>query len=386
MQEIGKALISRIIQFAFLFSVLCSLCSTGLAQLEQVVRVVVIQEASTLNLKIKGSYEIIDPASKKVLSRGSSLKTTVTTNKDKIFLAGEAFYADKILLKTHSIDQASINGRVFRGDIELVKRGLALTAINHIGLEDYIKGISVREISHYWPSEALKVGVIAFRSFALYKMQENKFKDFDLTSDTYSQLYSGIAAERYRINRAVDETKGLVLTYQGKILPAFYHATCAGHTEDASLIWNIDIPPLKGVACDFCKYSPHFSWHYVLALDEMQAQLAKVGYKPGKIESIGIAGLDASGRIIDLNIISSREPWKISAKDFRNCLGANFIRSTNFTVSIDGSDAVFEGFGWGHGVGLCQWGAYFMAKSGKTFREILRFYYPEAEITLIDKS
>jgi len=387
MQEIGKSLIKirlhrlkNKITGIVISLFCCGLISCAYAQ-QQDVRVQVFHDASSLSLKIRGTYEIIDSATLNSLRKGKVLKTTVTVYKDKILLAGAGFKARAMMIKTSSVDEVEINGRVFRGDIELIRHGALLDVINHIGLEDYVKGISVRETSHYWPSEILKAQAIVFRTYALYKMQERSKKDFDLTSDIYSQAYGGVSAERYRINSAVDETKGKVLAYQGKIFPAFYHATCAGHTERASLVWNIDLAPLKGVACAFCQGSPHFSWHYVVSLDEIKAQLVKAGYQLDSIEEIAISGRDESGRIIDLKFSSHKGVLTIPAKDFRNILGPNLIRSTNFSVSIDDTDAVFEGFGWGHGVGLCQWGGYFKAKEGYKFDAILQYYYPGAKIS-----
>ena len=351
-------------------------------QLPRYVRVAIFQELSSLRLKIKGSYEIIDSTNNKVLIRGRNLNTTVTVYPQGILLGNTRAKTDKFLIKPYYPQPVIINGRSFRGDIQLIKSNTKLSAVNHIDLEDYVKGISVRETSHYWPFDSLKAEVIVFRTFALYKMQENAHKDFDLTSDIYSQAYGGRAAERYRINKAVDETKGLALTYRGKIFPSFYHATCGGYTDDAALLWNVDTPPLKGVSCNFCQDSQHFKWHSVLSLKEVNDALVKGGLRIEDIKDIIILGRHKSGRITDLKIVTVKKDATISAKDFRNTLGPNVIKSTNFQVKLVDHDAVFEGFGWGHGVGLCQWGAYFMAKQGYTYEQILEYYYPGAQVSL----
>ncbi|MCK9604684.1 MAG: SpoIID/LytB domain-containing protein [Candidatus Omnitrophica bacterium] len=355
------------------------------AQAPKYVRVAIIQDAESLNFKISGSYEITDAIGKKVLARGRSLNTTITSCKEGILVGPSNLAAGRVFIKTYNPDLVMIDGRTYRGNIELIKnKDKKITVVNYIGLEDYVKGISVREISHYWPPNALKAAVIVFRSFAVYKIEESAGKDYDLTSDIYSQVYSGMAAERYRINKAVDETKGLILVYQGKVFPAFYHATCAGHTEDASRLWNINIAPLAGVPCGFCKESPHFNWHYVLSLKEINDKLEKAGFKINNIKDILISGRDESGRITDLKILSAEKELKISAKDFRETIGPNIIKSTNFDLSIAGQDVVFEGLGWGHGVGLCQWGSYFMAKQGYNYEQILEYYYPGALISQLD--
>ncbi|MDD2689062.1 MAG: SpoIID/LytB domain-containing protein [Candidatus Omnitrophica bacterium] len=364
--------------FIFLFFCLLSF-APGYSQTASYIRVAILDNAKSLNLKAKGSYEVTDISRKKILLQGNNLKTTVTVYRDAISLGQKSFRKNKIFIKTREPDEIIINGRAFRGDVELIKSDNSLLVVNYIELEDYIKGVLYHEASHYWPQEVLKAQAIACRTYALYQMQENKRNDYDVTNDIYSQVYGGRTSERYRTNQMVDETRGLILKFKGKIFPAYYHATCAGHTEDASLLWNINIAPLKGVACDFCKDSPHFDWHLVLSLEEIKDKLAQAGYKVKAIKDIVILGHDTSGRITDLSIVSDKE-LKLPAKDFRSIIGPNLIRSAKFQVNIADKDAVFMGTGWGHGVGLCQWGAYFMAKQGKNYKEILKYYYPGSNV------
>ena len=381
-------LLILVVIFNLQFSILsCFSQASVLAQKGKCVRVAILRDAQSVSLKINGKFSITDESGNKVLYEGSGLKTTITGYKNGILLAGESFNTDKILIKKNDPGMIVINNRIFRGSIKFIKDSSGkFTAVNYIELEDYIKGISVHETSHYWPMDALKAEAIVFRTFALYRCRENKQKDYDLTNDVYSQVYGGKIAERYRINNAVDETKGIVLTYRDEILPAFYHATCAGHTEDASMLWGINLAPLKGVVCPFCNDSPHFNWHYDLPTTEIADKLKVAGLAVGGIKEILISGRDSSGRITDLKIFSDKNDLKISAKDFRSILGPDIIRSTNFNVKIIDRDSVFEGFGWGHGVGLCQWGAYGMAKQGRNYTQILRYYYPGAEITPISKT
>jgi stage II sporulation protein D len=364
--------------FLFLFLT----CRCSYAESAKYIRVAIIKDVSSLSLKVAGSYELIASSTHEVLLKGKNLRTTVTSFKKGILLGGMIFNLDKILFSTTTREPIIINGRKFRGGIQFIKnKNNRLTVVNYIELEDYIKGISVREVSHYWPIEVLKAEVIAFRTYAVYQIEENREKDYDVTADIYSQVYGGKAAERYRINKAVDETKGMILKFKGEVFPAFYHATCAGYTEEASALWNIDIACLKGVACGFCKDSPHFSWHYVLGSDEARGKLTKAGYRIAKIENIQIISRDKSGRINELKIIAQDRHLNLAAKDFRNIISPNLIKSTNFSVNVVKGDIVFEGFGWGHGVGLCQWGSYFMAKQGYNYKQILEYYYPGVEIS-----
>ena len=341
------------------------LVTDSFAQSTEYIRVAILQDERSISLKIKGAYEITDMDGREILSAGRNLRSTVTTYKEGILIAGKIFKTDKVLIKINDPDVIIINGRTFRGNIQFIKNNSArLTVINYIELEDYIKGILYHETSHYWPMEALKAQAIVCRTYALNACIENKSKDYDATSDIYSQVYGGRTSERFRTNNAVQETRGLVLTYKDKVFSAYYHATCGGHTEDASLLWDIDIVPLKGVPCGFCKDSPHFNWHYVLSIKELEEKLKEAGIKALKINDVIVLGRDKSGRVTDLKVACGAKDIIISAKDLRSAIGPNIIRSTNFTLRIEKQDVVFEGFGWGHGVGLCQWGAYFMAKAG----------------------
>jgi stage II sporulation protein D len=372
---------TRITQIFCLVIACWLLVTLAQAQRSAYVRVAIIQDSASLNLKVNSFYEVLDSKTNKVLYKGKGLRTTVTAFKGGIVLGRINFNADKVLIKANDPEAIVINGRRFRGMFEFIKKNnLHLLVINHIELEDYIKGVLYNEASHYWPQEALKALAVACRTFALNRTQENKSRDFDVTSDIYSQVYGGKSSERYRTNKAVEKTQGLVLTYNGKIFPAYYHATCAGKTEDASILWNIDIAPLKGVNCGFCSDSPHYKWHAVLSSDEIREKLGNNGHNIKNIKDIVILARDTSGRVANLKIVSDEKEIEISAKDLRIMLGPNIIRSTNFTAHVVNNDVVFEGLGWGHGVGMCQWGAYFMAKQGKGFEEILKYYYPGSNV------
>ncbi|MFH1198569.1 MAG: SpoIID/LytB domain-containing protein [Candidatus Omnitrophota bacterium] len=370
-----------------LWSTVCGLRSVAYADVlsSNNVRVAIIQDASSLRLKTVGACEVVDFKSNKILYRAKKLNTTVTAYKNSILIGNSAVASANIIIKAGNNSEITIDDRKFRGNIQLVRQpNMRLLVINLIGLEDYVQGILYHEVSHYWPIEVLKAQAIVCRSYALYQKEQMIGKDYDLTSDTYSQVYGGKTSERYRINKAVDETKGVILKYNSKILPAFFHAACGGHTEDGAVLWNINIGPLKGVVCKYCQGSPHYNWHYVISLKELQAKLTEGGYKISVIKNIAILDRNASARVSNLKITGASKDLNISAKDFRNIVGSNVIRSTNFNVAIFADDVVFEGLGWGHGVGLCQWGAYFMAKTGFAYQDILKVYYPGAQLTSLN--
>jgi stage II sporulation protein D len=354
---------------------------------DQKIRVKIFHDAPVFIVVIKGDYTVREYNSDRILNYGKKLKAKVAGYKGGILLAGRYLAANNIFIKPNGPEEAiEINGKRFKGGLQVIKRdGVTLSLINHLRLEDYVKGIAVRETSLYWPVETLKAEAVVFRTFALYRAEQFKNKEWDVSDDVFSQVYGGVEAERYRITEAVDKTKGEVLQFEGKILPAFYHSTCGGATEDAGVLWDIDLAPLKGVACGFCKDSPHFSWKTTVSKEKIRQLWEKNGQKIKKINEVVVASRDKSGRVNNLDIVTDQKDIEIAAKDFRNMIGVDIIKSTNFKIITSSSDLTFEGFGWGHGVGLCQWGAYFMAKYGSDYLKILDYYYPGSVLTKLSE-
>ncbi|MCM8784106.1 MAG: SpoIID/LytB domain-containing protein [Candidatus Omnitrophica bacterium] len=371
----------------FLFLLLIIKSDLTFAQEEAspiILRVAVFNNVPTVEISFHESCSI------EQLNNSGLIEVVSYLKKAKVFPSVEGLKIGERYYKVSGIKikplrkkgEVVINGRKYRGEIDILKtEGLKLLVINHVELEEYLYGVLCHEVSLYWPMEALKAHAIASRTYALYQQRINKNKDYDLTSDFYSQVYGGRNAERYRTTRAVNLTKGKVLIYKGELFPAYFHATCGGATEDASELWNIDIPPLKGVKCDFCYQSPHYLWERFISMKELKEKLSANGYYiSGKILGIVPKEKNASGRIRKLNVIAENGKFEIAAKEFRQIFDPQVIRSTNFEVELESDGAVFRGYGWGHGVGLCQWGAYFMAIKGYKSEEILRFYYPGTEI------
>jgi stage II sporulation protein D len=346
------------------------------------VRVAVIIDAAEVTLKIRGGYHIYALPIPELLKEGQNVNNiTIKPTYSGISMGRDQLKIYGVKIKADDAADISINGRRFRGEMDIIRtEDVKLLVINHLDIEDYISGVLYHEISHWWPMEALKAQAIASRTFAIYKSLESKGKDYDLRSDIYSQVYGGKTSEKFRTNKAVESTAGEVLIYKREILPAYFHATCGGHTEDASLLWNTSIAPLRGRPCRYCARSPHFSWTKKIPLRAIEERLNKYGYKIRDLKDIRTSSRDASGRIKTVFIIDSLGKEKIPANKFRLAAGPNDIRSTDFKVDINDGIAVFEGKGWGHGVGMCQWGAYFMAKRGLKAEDILGFYYPGTRI------
>ncbi len=344
-------------------------------------RVRVLHGRKSIELTIKGAYSLYD------LDAGAAIGTYRRARGTAVRPAAGGISVDGLDTGAGSLRIAPERGsyvylgdRPFRGRVDITRtEDGSLSAINHVGVEDYLKGVLYHEVSHWWPMEALKAQAIAARTYALYQRSGRAGKDFDLTNDIYSQVYGGRVSEKWRTNRAVEFTRGIVLKYNGRIFPAYYHATCGGHTEDSSNLWDIKMPPLKGVKSGFCRVSPHYYWECAIPFKEVTWMLRKAGYPASMITGVSLAGRNSSGRVEDM-VFKGVRGCELPAKDFRMIAGPNKIRSTNFTISAEGDKFLFKGRGWGHGVGMCQWGAYFLSKKGYRAEDILRHFYPQAYV------
>ena len=373
----------------FLFLLALNFIFMGLAKAEyplsapRSVRVAILKDTENFVLSIRGRFQIVDSRSFEVLDQPRSLTDAqVTADPNGITIGKNKYAACQITILPRRDGNVFVNKRRFRGDINLTRgTNNRMLVVNSIGLEEYVKGVLYHEVSHRWPLEALKAQAVAARTYALYRMQQTAALDYDVTNDIYSQVYGGRSSERYRCSVAVDRTKGQVLIYGAKILPAYFHATCGGTTEDASELWKENLHPLKGVVCDYCRLSPHYRWKRNFRSSDVQDKLSEQGINVGVIEDIGVVDSNRSGRIKTLQI-TSRDGQKtlIPGKDFRTILGPNVVKSNSYEVVMQGYYFDLLGKGWGHGVGLCQWGANFMARAHYRYEQILGYYYPGAAI------
>ncbi len=363
----------------------CALALDGAAD-PIIIRVCIMDDKDSIYISVKDAYKVLALNSDRVLMEGPRLATTVAGTKDGIMVGAKELKMGGIRVKAEGKAKIYVGGRLFRGDVDIVRKDNGkLILVNDIGLDDYLYGVLYHEVSHRWPMEVLKAQAIAARTFALYQARQNKLQPYDLRSDIYSQVYGGSTSERWSTTMAVNVTKGKILVYKGDLLPVYYHATCSGHTEDGSNLWNVNIAPLSGVECNFCTKSPHYKWTKEIPLWSLERKLSDSGYKIGKIASVSILSKNRSGRVDKMEIKdSSGVSIVLTGKDFRQLMGPNDLRSTKFDVSVKYGTLIIDGRGWGHGVGMCQWGAFGMGSQGKKADEILKYYYPGAEIVTID--
>ncbi|MBI5211724.1 MAG: SpoIID/LytB domain-containing protein [Elusimicrobia bacterium] len=284
---------------------------------------------------------------------------------------------------------ARIGGHRYAG--KLIIQGNAdgtLSIIDELDMEEYLVGVLPVEMEHDWPLEALKAQAVTARTYAYYNFDRFRSAGFDLGPDTRSQVYKGIGLESPAVRKAVASTKDEVLGYAGKLLNAYYHSCCGGHTTTPASVWGkwIEVPrPLKGVRDRYCRHCPHARWSAYFADADVLAALAGDALADAALDSLAIGRRDPAGFVQDLRVHAGGR-IKVDAKEFRKRLGPQELKSLKLLRVIRRSKGVeFVGSGRGHGVGLCQWGARYQAEKGRGYEEILSHYFPGAVLSVVSE-
>lgn len=329
-----------------------------------------IRDAS-LFIKGFGLY-IWDENTGKGIYRGDEISLDIDAN-GRILLNGTP--VPKPLHVDQKRDFLTINGKRYRGSLRIDTESGRLQVVNILALEEYLRGVVPAEMPSSWPREALMAQAIAARSFAVYHMGRKRFTIYDLRADTRSQVYS-VESENPRTDSAVQATKGKILVWEGSPALTSFHADSGGRTESATHVWGGTYPYLASFPDEWTRNTPNDPWQYTLDQKALLARIPKLR-ELGGIQDIRTSGKTPSGRVKDVVFKGLRKEIRMPATEFRMLAGAKLVKSTYFSVKKTGSGVfVFEGKGYGHGVGMSQWGAKKMAESGKTHLEILKYYYP----------
>ncbi len=276
-------------------------------------------------------------------------------------------------------------GLVVGGALRIQSRGGGLDVISAIDLEEYVTGVVPAEMNAGWHLEALKVQAVASRTYALYQRMINGNHEYDLVATILDQVYRGRSAVDDRVRQAVDETRGLAVTYRGRPILAAFSSTAAGSTEDAVNVWSETVPYLKGVECPFDKNSPYYRWRTAFRVELLETKLKREGHAVGTIATVTPYEYSRARRVSKVRILHSRGELILRGEDLRRIVGYRVIPSTRFVIEAVGRDVVLSGYGAGHGVGLCQWGAKELAELGYPFSAILRYYFPGTKLMRLSR-
>lgn len=310
-------------------------------------------------------------------------------------------------------------GKEYRGQVLLrPDPGGGLNVINLVDVEDYLLGVLPKEMSPSAPAEALKAQAIAARTYALKHARDFEKRGFGLKASEGSQVYQGIGAEHPATTSAVHATRGKVLTHGGELIHAWFSAACGGHTAANDQVWGGSPRAYaRGAECGYCTIFPRFHWSAEVPYDTLEERLAEVGRSVGTLNDVQIEW-GKRGRAVKVRMVGDQGREELGGNAFRILAGHRHVRSLRFAPLDDpvgniltGAGAsktgatmpleerairdiigrrlgapgtqrtlILQGTGYGHGVGLCQWGARGMAEGGATAARILRHYYTGVKI------
>ncbi|RUR83315.1 SpoIID/LytB domain-containing protein [Chlorogloeopsis fritschii PCC 9212] len=262
-----------------------------------------------------------------------------------------------------------IGDRWYRGRTLVVPTEKGLTAVNWVDLEEYLYSVLGGEVDARWPQEALKAQAIAARTYALYKREKernNPIYDLGKTPDRW-QIYKGVISESPTTYAAVDGTAGKVLTYQNRIILSAFHACSGGHTENVEDVWGNPLPYLRAVP-DFDQNIQQCNWVRSFSPAEISAKFPEVG----NVKQIIPEKRSRYGSVKSLKIVGDKGEKMLKGEEVRTALK---LRSTRFNVSNGNGAFILQGLGFGHGIGMSQWGAYNLARQGANHLQILGHYY-----------
>jgi stage II sporulation protein D len=301
----------------------------------------------------------------------------------------------------------TVGGKPYRGDLAFFGSDSGVMVVNVVRIDDYLLGVVPLEIGTRASSDsaAIQAQAITARSYAYIHLVESSGRNYDVTGGTLDQVYGGVNAETDAASRAVESTRTLVLKYAGRVVNAPYSSTCGGVTAAASELWRTnDEPYLQSVSDQipgtdryYCDIAPRFRWTRTLEASTLNGALARYLARYSRVPNghVGVArdvfigGHTASGRVATTTITTDRGSFVVRGNDIRYVLrqpGGELLNSTLFSVETqtasDGSLArlIIRGNGYGHGVGMCQWGAIGRARAGQDYQTILRTYYPGTTI------
>ena len=291
----------------------------------------------------------------------------------------------------------------FAGGLRFIVEGDMVTAVNCVGAEDYLLSVISSEMKASAGLELLKAHAVISRSWVAARMKDSEkvHANFDVCADDHCQRYQGLTmAVGENVRRAIDETWGQLLMYDGEICDARYSKCCGGRTELFSTCWeDRDYPYLRSVEDPWCdcenseilaqvlndydlETGDFHDWTVRYSQEELSSLVSgRLGVDFGLVTALEPLHRGPSGRIDSLRIVGTKHTEVVGKElAIRRCLSRSHLKSSAFTVSREGGDFVLNGHGWGHGVGLCQIGAAVMAAEGYGYRQILAHYYEGAEV------
>jgi len=341
---------------------------------EPKIRALLTRAEPRTTLTLEGTVRVRDSITTRVLESGGALRWD-----GKVVTVGDATFTPPVRLAPPLRVPLKIEGRAYDGVATLTADGDTLLVVNRVALETYLAGVIAAEMGLHFPDEALKAQAIASRTYAVRRMRTRRSKDYDVGVTQSTQVYRGIPAADARATRIVSATRGIIMSWEGTILDALYSSTCGGATRPATEAFGDPAPAaLDGVPCGHCNDSPRFLW---TARTPRAALARALGLADARF-TIADARFFRSGRLRDITVRGGGNTRIITGTRLRRALVEKAYSPWITAVTVEGKDVVVTGRGFGHGVGMCQYGARGLARRRRDVSAILARYYPGAEMAL----
>ena len=373
--------------------------------------------SGTPTLKASGDWQLYAADAERLVARVPAGETwRIERNGSRLRGIGpdgiaSAWQGGSLVARASGSALIAVNGKHYRGELLFVQGDSGISVVNRVRMDDYLRGVVPLEIgtSDDRDVEAVKAQAVTARSYAYVHVGDRTTRPYDVSASVNDQLYGGADAETAVANAAVNATRGIVLQYEGRVVNAPYHSACGGSTAAAEEIWRTSSEPylqrvsdqIPGTDRFYCDIAPRFRWTRTLDGETLRAALVRYlatytatpGGYPGTPRDIQVDTRTPSGRVGTLKIATDRGNYVLRGNDIRYVLrapGGEILNSTSFNVEAttgrDGAIArlVLRGTGYGHGVGMCQWGAIGRARAGQDFHTILRTYYPGTTVGAIE--
>jgi stage II sporulation protein D len=336
------------------------------AQAGPLVRVLLEDGLATTTVRIEGAHE--------VRTERGARSTVASLSWPLRYEAGEIRSEGRLVgpwIELHPEDGIlERDGRAYRGGLRIEAVDGGLRIINLVDLEAYLRGVVPSEMSASWPMEALKAQAVAARSYTLASLDRSA--PYDVCSTDACQVYRGVAAEHPRSDQAVRETEGIVIAWRGTPAAAYYHADSGGVLASSAEVWGRELPYLLARS-DVVATTPHRGWTATLDPARLAAALAAEGVDVGTPSAFTIRARSASGRVAEALFEGSAGRAVVAGPALTRVLRGAGLRSTRIDVV---APLRVRGDGWGHGVGMSQYGARALAAQGYDYGRILAYYYP----------
>ena len=335
------------------------------------IRLGILSGVNQVNLQISNPCVMLDSVTRKIIKN-------IPANKEFVIKSGE-IKTEAVEIRAENLPlqklTVTINGKKYFGSVRLLKRNNSLTVINLAPVEEYLRGVVPEEMSPSYHAEALKAQAVAARSFTLKNRSRHESEGYDLCTTNHCQFFGGIDSVNHITDKIIYETRGEVLLSNGQIADTNFHTDSGGMTESVTEVWGGYASHLQAVE-ELEKHTQHWTKEFSVA-----DFLSKFGGSFGNLKEIKLSPLkvgksaadrSTSGRVKSVQIIGSKKTLQLTGNELRSKFS---LPSTLFDMKISGGKVIFEGYGFGHGVGMSQNGANAYAKHGWDYKKILLHYY-----------